>query len=48
MAVQVAMQFAEGWTIELHLLYAICRYRNEREYQQRLKETLERLNKVSL
>lgn len=45
---QMTMQFAKGWTIDIHLLSSICRYRNEREYQQRLKETLERLNKVSL
>lgn len=42
------MQFVEGWAAELHILRSICRYRNEREYQQKLKETLERLNKVNL
>lgn len=41
--------YCSQWTTELHLLCSVCcRYRNEREYQQRLKETLERLNKVSL
>lgn len=48
MIVQLKMQFEEGWAAELHILRSICRYRNEREYQQKLKETLERLNKVNL
>lgn len=48
MTVQIKMQFAEGCATELYLVCSVCRYRNEREYQQKLKETLERLNKVNL